>query len=77
MVTSCLSKVTSIRGSSISFPALGTGNLGLQKDEVAQIMTTAAVEFSKNYTGSKIKILFVIFPKDTVTLKVHLSFHLF
>ncbi|MCI4378076.1 hypothetical protein PGIGA_G00211660, partial [Pangasianodon gigas] len=55
--------------SSISFPALGTGNLGLRKDEVSQIMTTAVVEFSKYYKGSKIKIFFVIFPKDTDTLK--------
>ncbi|KAF4086724.1 hypothetical protein AMELA_G00087660 [Ameiurus melas] len=69
VVTHCLTMVTSKSGSSISFPALGTGNLGLQKDEVAQIMTTAVVEFSKNYTGSKIKIFFVIFPKDTLTLK--------
>lgn len=63
--------------SSIAFPALGTGNLGFQSDEVSQIMTSAVLEFSEKYKGSKIQIFFVIFPKDTKTLKVHLSFDLF
>lgn len=77
MVTDCLKMASKDVFSSISFPALGTGNLGLQKDEVSQIMTTAVVKFSEVHKGSKMNIFFVIFPKDTETLKVHLSFHLF
>ncbi|XP_046700900.1 protein mono-ADP-ribosyltransferase PARP9 [Silurus meridionalis] len=69
VVTNCLEMASSKSYSSMSFPALGTGNLGLDKDEVSQIMTDAVVEFSKNYKGSKMLIFFVIFPKDTQTLK--------
>ncbi|KAB5576743.1 hypothetical protein PHYPO_G00201970 [Pangasianodon hypophthalmus] len=69
VVTNCLVRASTEGWSSISFPALGTGNLGLGKDEVSQIMTTAVVEFSKYCKDSKIKIFFVIFPKDTDTLK--------
>lgn len=70
MVTNCLKKASQHVYSSISFPALGTGNLGLKKDEVAQMMTNAVLNFSNNYNGSKMRIYFVIFPKDTETLKV-------
>lgn len=73
MVTKCLKIALDDGFSSISFPALGTGNLGLQKDQVAQTMTKAVVSFSEKYKGSKIRMFFVIFPKDTETLKVHLS----
>ncbi|KAI5628551.1 poly [ADP-ribose] polymerase 9 [Silurus asotus] len=69
VVTNCLEIASSKSHSSMSFPALGTGNLGLDKDEVSHIMTNAVVEFSKNYKGSKMLIYFVIFPKDTQTLK--------
>ncbi|XP_060785164.1 protein mono-ADP-ribosyltransferase PARP9-like [Neoarius graeffei] len=69
VVTNCLIMASTKGCSSISFPALGTGNLCLQKDEVSQTMTNAVVDFSKTYHGSKIKIFFVIFPKDTLTLK--------
>ncbi|MCJ8732201.1 hypothetical protein PDJAM_G00208590 [Pangasius djambal] len=69
VVTNCLIMASTKGWSSISFPALGTGNLGLGKDEVSQIMTAAVVHFSKDYKGPKIKIFFVIFPKDTDTLK--------
>lgn len=77
MVTKCLLNASRSGFSSISFPALGTGNLGLKKDEVSQIMTTAVLQFSDGYNGSKMKIFFVIFPKDTDKLKVQVNFHLF
>ncbi|KAI5107510.1 poly [ADP-ribose] polymerase 9, partial [Silurus meridionalis] len=75
VVTNCLEMASSKSHSSMSFPALGTGNLGLDKDEVSQIMTDAVVEFSKNYKGSKMLIFFVIFPKDTQTLKVLIMYY--
>lgn len=77
MVTKCLLKASSDSYTSISFPALGTGNLGLKKGEVSDIMTSAVQDFAERYKGPKIQIFFVIFPKDTETLKVHLRFHLF
>ncbi|KAG7331495.1 hypothetical protein KOW79_005464 [Hemibagrus wyckioides] len=68
-IKKCLWKASSDGYTSISFPALGTGNLGLRKDEVSQIMTGAVQDFAETYTGPKIQIFFVIFPKDTDTLK--------
>ncbi|XP_027008334.2 protein mono-ADP-ribosyltransferase PARP9 [Tachysurus fulvidraco] len=65
----CLRKATTDGYKSISFPALGTGNLGLPKDKVSQFMTRSVMEFAKTYTGKKMQIFFVIFPKDTETLK--------
>lgn len=56
--------------SSISFPAIGTGNLGFHKDDVSQIMINAVVEFARKYPGKKMDVFFVIFPKDTETFKV-------
>ncbi|XP_060785165.1 protein mono-ADP-ribosyltransferase PARP9-like [Neoarius graeffei] len=69
VVKKCLMKATTTGFSSISFPALGTGKLGHQNDEVSEIMTKAVVDFSETYNGSKTKIFFIIFPKDTLTLK--------
>ncbi|KAK2850421.1 hypothetical protein Q7C36_009204 [Tachysurus vachellii] len=65
----CLRKAIADGYKSISFPALGTGNLGLPKDKVSQSMTRTVMEFSKTYTGPKMQIFFVIFPKDAETLK--------
>ncbi|KAM9486128.1 protein mono-ADP-ribosyltransferase PARP9 [Clarias gariepinus] len=69
VVRDCLKMASKKGASSISFPALGTGKLGLAKDKVAQIMTQAVVEFSKTHKGFKIEVFFVIFPADTETLK--------
>lgn len=54
---------------SIAFPAIGSGNLGFNKREVAHIMSDAVVEFAKMFTG-KMEIYFVIFPSDSVTFQV-------
>lgn len=70
MVRKCLDKASEKKNSSIAFPAIGTGNLGLQRDEVAQTMINAAVEFGRSSKARKMIIYFVIFPKDTETLMV-------
>ncbi|KAL7866086.1 hypothetical protein SRHO_G00113330 [Serrasalmus rhombeus] len=64
VVTRCLEKAVN-KFSSISFPAIGTGNLGFQKEEVAQLMIGAAEQFAKQHKGKKLDVYFVIFPKDT------------
>ncbi|XP_067299870.1 protein mono-ADP-ribosyltransferase PARP9 isoform X2 [Pseudorasbora parva] len=61
VVSECLTNAAS-RYTSISFPAIGTGNLGWNKYHVAQIMMDAVAEFAK--MGSKLDIYFVVFPKD-------------
>lgn len=54
---------------SISFPAIGTGNLGFKKYEVARIMTDAVVYFAKNNT-KQLDVNFVVYPKDKEMMEV-------
>ncbi|XP_072542605.1 protein mono-ADP-ribosyltransferase PARP9 [Salminus brasiliensis] len=65
VITRCLEMTNKENFSSISFPAIGTGNLGLGKEEVSQKMISAVVDFAKTYRGSKKNVYFVIFPADT------------
>lgn len=62
VVLECLRKAAN-GYKSISFPAIGTGNLGFKKWEVAKIMTDAVAEFGKN-NKTKLDVNFVVFPKD-------------
>ncbi|XP_042587199.1 protein mono-ADP-ribosyltransferase PARP9-like isoform X1 [Cyprinus carpio] len=62
VVSECLRKA-SMGYKSISFPAIGTGNLGFKKCEVARIMTDAVAYFAKNNT-KKLDVNFVVYPKD-------------
>ena len=71
MVTHCLEKARKTF-SSISFPAIGTGNLGFQKEEVAHLMIGAVEQFAEQHKGKKMDVYFVIFPKDTDIFKVKL-----
>ncbi|XP_016093246.1 poly [ADP-ribose] polymerase 9 [Sinocyclocheilus grahami] len=57
-------KKTASNYKSISFPAIGTGNLGFKKLEVAKIMTDAVKEFAKQNTKKKLDVNLVVFPKD-------------
>ncbi|XP_051998368.1 protein mono-ADP-ribosyltransferase PARP9-like [Xyrauchen texanus] len=68
VVSDCLKKA-SLDCKSISFPAIGTGLLGFKKQEVAQIMTDAVVNFGKSNTGKKLDICFVVYPKDDEMMK--------
>ncbi|KAK2905059.1 hypothetical protein Q8A67_006858 [Cirrhinus molitorella] len=54
---------------SISFPAIGSGNLGFQKQDVAEIMMEALAEFSKK-SMDKLDVYFVVYPKDNKMLEV-------
>ncbi|XP_068184873.1 protein mono-ADP-ribosyltransferase PARP9 [Antennarius striatus] len=48
---------------SISFPAIGTGGLGLDGKQVARVMSDAVVEFSRKFQ-EKTDVYFVIFPSN-------------
>ncbi|XP_026074001.1 poly [ADP-ribose] polymerase 9-like isoform X2 [Carassius auratus] len=61
-VSECLSRAT-MGYKSISLPAIGTGNLGFRKQDVAQIMMDAVAVFSKQCMD-KLDVYFVVFPKD-------------
>ncbi|XP_059355985.1 protein mono-ADP-ribosyltransferase PARP9-like [Carassius carassius] len=62
VVSECLWKASMVY-KSISFPAIGTGNLGFKKSEVARIMTDAVANFAKS-NMKKLDVNFVVYPKD-------------
>ncbi|XP_003962141.2 protein mono-ADP-ribosyltransferase PARP9 isoform X1 [Takifugu rubripes] len=67
-VSECLQSAAAKSHQSISFPAIGTGGLNFEREEVAQIMTTAVLEFAKN-SSKKMEVYFVIYPSDHNTFK--------
>ncbi|XP_029620540.1 protein mono-ADP-ribosyltransferase PARP9 isoform X2 [Salmo trutta] len=69
VISKCLNMAQKKTLSSISFPAIGTGMLGFNKQEVAQIMVDTAVEFAKQNNGTFMDIYYVIYPTDTETYR--------
>ncbi|OWF43861.1 uncharacterized protein LOC110459139 isoform X2 [Mizuhopecten yessoensis] len=69
-VTECLEKADELRMSSISFPAVGTGNLGYPASVVAEEMLKRIWCFMKNSKLSYLKkVRIVIYPTDKSTFK--------
>ncbi|XP_011488250.1 poly [ADP-ribose] polymerase 9 [Oryzias latipes] len=62
-VTECLWTAASAQHKSISFPAIGTGNLGFSETEAARIMLDAVQNFSQN-CPSPMAVYFVIHHSD-------------
>lgn len=59
----CLNICHKLNVTSISFPALGTGVIGVQRDKAAEIMLHEVLTFAKE-TLRKLTVKFVIFPLD-------------
>ncbi|XP_052794381.1 protein mono-ADP-ribosyltransferase PARP15-like isoform X1 [Mya arenaria] len=70
LVTKCLNAAETSAYTSIAFPALGTGNLGYGKLEVARAMFGCVEHHATARTATNIRsIKFVIFPRDTEVLQ--------
>ncbi|XP_062312358.1 protein mono-ADP-ribosyltransferase PARP9 isoform X2 [Osmerus eperlanus] len=69
IVWECLDKAHKSQEKSISFPAIGTGGLGYDKDVVARVMIEVAVEFAQKNNGVHLDISYVMYPTDTDTYK--------
>lgn len=67
-VNECLWMAITNKHKSIAFPAIGTGNLGFDKKEVAEIITNAVSTFAKN-SRSALDVHVVIFPSDNRTFQ--------
>ncbi|XP_021106934.1 poly [ADP-ribose] polymerase 9 [Heterocephalus glaber] len=68
-VKECLEKCLELNKTSISFPALGTGSIGIKKNTVAEIMFDEVLTFAKYHLNEKLTVKFVIFPEDLGTYK--------
>ncbi len=65
IVRKSLCKVDELKGSSIAFPVIGTGNLQFPRNEASRIMLDEVVNFCHNNPHSSVKdIRFVIFDQD-------------
>ncbi|XP_018430942.1 PREDICTED: poly [ADP-ribose] polymerase 9-like [Nanorana parkeri] len=64
----CLNTAHQNNCPSISFPALGTGNFGLSKKDVADVMVDAVMRFAGGHRCS-MQVYIVIHPQDTETYK--------
>lgn len=55
----------------MSFPAIGTGNLGFPKDLVASSMLDEMLAFSSQKQPKHLKrVVIILYPGDTLTIQV-------
>lgn len=66
----CLEKCLELNKTSISFPALGTGNIGIQNSTAAEIMFDEVLTFAKCHLKKQLTVKFVIFPEELETYMV-------
>ncbi|NWJ02552.1 PAR14 polymerase, partial [Crypturellus undulatus] len=66
VITECLTIAEELSLKSITFPAIGTGNLGFPKPVVAKLLFDKVFEFShKKRVNSLEEVHFLVYPKDT------------
>ncbi|XP_069331208.1 protein mono-ADP-ribosyltransferase PARP9 isoform X1 [Eulemur rufifrons] len=61
-VRKCLEKCLELNITSICFPALGTGSIGIEKEKAAEIMFDEVLTFAKDHLKNQLTVKFVIFP---------------
>lgn len=76
IITECLEIAEELSLKSITFPAIGTGNLGYPKPLVAELFFDKVLEFSsKNGVQSLEEVNVMLYPEDTDSIEV--SYHVF
>ncbi|KAM9629685.1 protein mono-ADP-ribosyltransferase PARP14-like isoform 2-T2 [Morphnus guianensis] len=71
IITKCLEIAEELSSKSITFPAIGTGNLGFPRSVVAKLLFDKVFEFSsKNGVNSLKEVHFLLHPKDTANIQV-------
>ncbi|NWT00331.1 PAR14 polymerase, partial [Mionectes macconnelli] len=74
IITKCLEIAEELSLESITFPAIGTGNLGFPTPVVAKLLFDKVFEFSsKNGVNSLEEVHFLCHPKDTAHIQVSYS----
>ncbi|XP_042351029.1 poly(ADP-ribose) polymerase family member 14-related sequence 1 [Plectropomus leopardus] len=66
----CLDKAEDSGLTSISFPAIGTGNLGFPKDLAASLILDEILAFSKRQPKHLKKVVIILYSGDASTIKV-------
>ncbi|XP_041529178.1 protein mono-ADP-ribosyltransferase PARP9 isoform X1 [Microtus oregoni] len=65
----CLKECLQLYVDSISFPALGTGGIGMEGSSAARVMLDEILTFAKEYPNKSLTVRIVIFPADKETYK--------
>ncbi|XP_034416748.1 poly(ADP-ribose) polymerase family member 14-related sequence 1 isoform X2 [Cyclopterus lumpus] len=70
IVKDCLGKAEDSGLTSVSFPAIGTGNLGFPKDLVASLMLDEILAFSSTKQPKHLKkVVIILYPQDAHTIQ--------
>ncbi|PKU32261.1 poly [Limosa lapponica baueri] len=70
IITKCLQIAEDLSLKSITFPAIGAGNLGFPRSVVAKLLFDKVLEFSsKNKVNSLEEVHFLLHPKDTANIQ--------
>ncbi|NXX53425.1 PAR14 polymerase, partial [Scopus umbretta] len=70
IITKCLQIAEELSLKSITFPAIGTGNLGFPRSVIAKLLFDKVFEFSsKNGVNSLEEVHFLLHPKDTANIQ--------
>ncbi|OPJ79795.1 poly [ADP-ribose] polymerase 14 [Patagioenas fasciata monilis] len=70
IITKCLEIAEELSVKSVTFPAIGTGNLGFPRFAVAKLLFDKVFEFSsKNGVNSLEEVHFLLHPKDTANIQ--------
>lgn len=76
IITECLQTAEELYLKSITFPAIGTGNLGFPRSVVAKLLFDKVFEFSNRKKVNSLKeVHFLLHPKDKENIQV--SYHVF
>lgn len=71
IITKCLEIAEELSLKSITFPAIGTGNLEFPRPVVAKLLFDKVFEFSsKNRVNSLEEVHFLLYTKDTANIQV-------
>eukprot|EP00063_Salmo_salar_P009128 XP_013983963.1 PREDICTED: poly [ADP-ribose] polymerase 14-like isoform X3 [Salmo salar] len=69
MIKDCLSEAEKHRLASLSFPAIGTGNMGFPKGLVSKLLLQEVKDFSQRRNSTHLKeVAIVVHPSDTQTV---------
>ncbi|XP_041118944.1 protein mono-ADP-ribosyltransferase PARP14-like [Polyodon spathula] len=74
IIKHCLQEAETLQQTSITFPAIGTGNLGFPKPLVASVMMEQVLKFSSKRNPKHLQeVVFLVHPSDTQTVEAFIA----
>ncbi|KAK1165787.1 protein mono-ADP-ribosyltransferase PARP14-like [Acipenser oxyrinchus oxyrinchus] len=74
IIKECLQEAEKLHQTSITFPAIGTGNLGFPKPLVASVMMEQVLKFSSKWNPKHLQeVVFLVHPSDTQAVQAFIA----